>query len=106
MDLALFVNASTVASIEPKNSFGVDLVAELRKCINGSNHTINSVATLIEFYKGLKIETNVLNHTICNRTILEYSGLENKFSVIMGVRRISVRGVLNEKYQTSILAEH
>lgn len=38
-DLALFVNAMTVSCIDPKNFFGLNIVAELRRRIQNSNRT-------------------------------------------------------------------
>lgn len=38
-DLTLFINALTVACIDPKDFFGINLVDELRKRVNNSNHT-------------------------------------------------------------------
>lgn len=38
-DLALFINAMTVACISPRNFFHVDVVAELRKRVDNSNQT-------------------------------------------------------------------
>lgn len=38
-DLALFINAMTVACVNPRNFFHVNVVAELRKRVDNSNHT-------------------------------------------------------------------